>query len=561
LTEQSTASAGDAQLLRAAVEHGLDGVVIVSTSGQMISMNHRFVDMWSIPDEVVESGDDGAALRWAMTRTVDPDAFMGRVEALYADPSTPARDELVLRDGRVFDRYGTPLRNADGTYLGWAWYFRDVTDVREAERQRAQDAEKMAGLLQVARALGGAQNDEEVLYLVNLHGVSALGAEGTVLVLAGPHDNEVRALSTSFFDDRVRADISVLPADYPLPMVHTTATGVAYFLPDRAAALELFPGGADIYERAGTHASACVPLSGGDGTFGALAVAFAEPRRWREAEQNLLVGLAALTAQALERLAAQRAERETAAVIGRWSETLQRSLLSAPHQPAGVEIAVRYQPAAHEAQVGGDWYDAFPGPDGATVLVIGDVSGHDRDAAAAMAQGRNILRGVAQSLIQSPGAVLSMLDRAMARLQVSTLATAVLCQIHARSVRANAWTFRWSNAGHPPPLLLRSDGTACLLDRDPGLLLGLEPETLRRSHELELAAGDTVLLYTDGLVERRGEHLDDGLERLLTTAQQHAGLPLEQFCDALLTALGVGAEDDIALLAARPRIPRPGEGA
>jgi len=560
VTEQSTVSAGDAQLLRAAVEHGLDGVVIVSTSGQMISMNHRFVSMWAIPDEVVASGDDGAALRWAMTRTVDPDAFLGRVEALYADPSTPARDELVLRDGRVFDRYGTPLRNADGTYLGWAWYFRDVTDAREAERQRARDAEKMAGLLQVARALGGAQNEEEVLHLVHLHGVSSLGAEGTVLVLTGP-DDEVRALTTSFFDDRVRADISVLPADYPLPMVHTTATGVAHFLPDRAAALELFPGGAEIYERAGTQASACVPLSGGDGTFGALAVAFAEPRQWRSAEQNLLVALAALTAQALERLAAQRAEREAAAAMGKLSETLQRSLLSAPHQPAGVEIAVRYQPAAQEAQVGGDWYDAFPGPDGATVLVIGDVSGHDRDAAAAMAQGRNILRGVAQSMIQPPGAVLAMLDRAMARLQVSTLATAVLCQIHARSVRANAWTFRWCNAGHPPPLLLRSDGTACLLDPDPGLLLGLEPDTLRSSHELELTAGDTVLLYTDGLIERRGEHLDDGLDRLLTTAREHAGLPLEQFCDALLSALGVGAADDIALLAARPRMSQPDDRA
>jgi serine phosphatase RsbU (regulator of sigma subunit) len=123
-------------LLRAAVESGLDGLVVVSAEGRMLSMNHQFVEMWPIPPEIASSGDDEAALASAMQQLVDPDAFLARVHEIYADPSAPTRDELLLQDGRVFDRYGTPLRSPAGEYLGWAWYFRDVT----AERRAAQHA-------------------------------------------------------------------------------------------------------------------------------------------------------------------------------------------------------------------------------------------------------------------------------------------------------------------------------------------------------------------------------------------------------------------------------------
>ncbi|MFC5380831.1 PP2C family protein-serine/threonine phosphatase [Aquipuribacter nitratireducens] len=136
----------DAALLRAAVESGLDGMVVVSTQGRMIAMNHQFLDIWRIPADIAASGDDQAALAWAQRSVVDPDAFLRRVEELYADGSTPARDELQLVDGRVLDRYGTPLRAPDGTSIGWAWYFRDVTVERRAAQEAIEAGERFRRL-------------------------------------------------------------------------------------------------------------------------------------------------------------------------------------------------------------------------------------------------------------------------------------------------------------------------------------------------------------------------------------------------------------------------------
>lgn len=203
----------------------------------------------------------------------------------------------------------------------------DVTEQHQAAQERAADAQQMAGLVAVAQALGDAQSEAEVLEVVTDRGATALGAEGAVLCLADPDGRHVRALTTSFFDQGVRAEVAELPVDFPLPMVHTAVTGAAHFLPDRAAAVELFPGGEKLYVRARTQASAAVPLRAHGQVIGSLAVAFDAPRQWRTADQGLLAALAALTAQALDRVRAREAERQSTRAARRLSETLQRSLL------------------------------------------------------------------------------------------------------------------------------------------------------------------------------------------------------------------------------------------
>ncbi|WP_409332101.1 PP2C family protein-serine/threonine phosphatase [Trujillonella humicola] len=233
------------------------------------------------------------------------------------------------------------------------------------------------------------------------------------------------------------------------------------------------------------------------------------------------------------------------------AETLQRSLLTAPPQLARVATAVRYRPATRGAHVGGDWYDAFAVPDGTTLLVIGDVAGHDAVAAAAMAQARGLLRGLAQSVVGSPAAVLSALDRALHDLGIGALVTITVATVDERS--ADGVHLRWSNAGHPPPVLIGADGRADLLERPVERLLGVEPCGARADHGLTLGVGDTLLLYTDGLIERRGASLDAGLAALLEQARRSAGRPLEQLCDDVLAGLPEHAEDDVALLAARVR--------
>ena len=136
------------ELLLALSEHSPDGLLVVSPDGRMVFMNRRFADVWRLPAEVIASGDDNVALAAAVDVVADPEGFLRRVREAYADPSRPTHDELLLRDGRVLDRYGAPLHDPAGAYLGWAWYFRDVTDLRQAEReQRALAATLQASLL------------------------------------------------------------------------------------------------------------------------------------------------------------------------------------------------------------------------------------------------------------------------------------------------------------------------------------------------------------------------------------------------------------------------------
>ena len=250
------------------------------------------------------------------------------------------------------------------------------------------------------------------------------------------------------------------------------------------------------------------------------------------------------------------------------AEGLQRSLLTAPVQPDHTEIAVRYAPAARAAQVGGDWYDAFLQPQGATMLVIGDVVGHDTAAAAAMGQVRTLLRGIAVHSGLGPAEVLLGVDKVMQTLQVGVTASAVVARVEqsADDRAAGRTQVRWSNAGHPPPMVVHPDGSVSILTGpSPDLLLGIAPDLERSESVVTVDRDSTVLLYTDGLVERRGESLDQGLEALrdaLTTLAVEQP-PLEQLCDRLLERmLPAVREDDVALVAIRLHCqdgPRPAE--
>jgi serine phosphatase RsbU (regulator of sigma subunit) len=247
------------------------------------------------------------------------------------------------------------------------------------------------------------------------------------------------------------------------------------------------------------------------------------------------------------------------------SEVLQRSLLTPLPEPDHLQIAARYLPAAQEAQVGGDWYDSFLQPDGATVLVIGDVVGHDMNAAAAMGQLRNLLRGISYDSSHNPAQLLTRVDCAIRGLQIDTLATAVVARIEQTPEQRTRLerTLRWSNAGHPPPFLLRATGIVTVLDTDDGLLLGLDPEIERHDHVVTLLPGDTIVLFTDGLVERRDSPIEEGLVRLEALLGSLVDLPLEDLCTELVSRLlPDNADDDVAIVAVRAfreDKPRPAE--
>ncbi|MGY2081664.1 SpoIIE family protein phosphatase [Modestobacter sp. SYSU DS0657] len=242
--------------------------------------------------------------------------------------------------------------------------------------------------------------------------------------------------------------------------------------------------------------------------------------------------------------------------VARVALTLQRSLLSEPPDPDHLDIAVRYEPAARESQVGGDWYDVFQQPDGATMLVIGDVVGHDTEAAARMGQLRGLLRGIAFDSEGGPAVVLSRLDRAIEGLQLGTMASVLVARLEQTpQERADGLTrLRWSNAGHLPPVVQHPDDSVQVLDGPRAeLLLGVSADAPRREHVTTVARGSTVLLYTDGLVERRDQVFDEGVERLRTELTTLGGRPVDEIADTLLARLlpSEGAEDDVALITVR----------
>ena len=176
-------------------------------------------------------------------------------------------------------------------------------------------------------------------------------------------------------------------------------------------------------------------------------------------------------------------------------------------------------------------------------------SGHDRHSAAAMAQVRNLTRGVAYTLQQPPSRVLSSLDAAMSGLAVNALATAILARFDRNATDAGhgRYGLRWSNAGHPPPLLLHADGVVEVLQTRPEPLLGMRAAPARTDHAVTLEPGSTVVFYTDGLVERRSTTLDEGIAELTALLGGRRSRTAEEICDLLLEHFGYNTEDDIVL--------------
>lgn len=236
------------------------------------------------------------------------------------------------------------------------------------------------------------------------------------------------------------------------------------------------------------------------------------------------------------------------------SRILQDAMLTRLPEPDHLQLQARYRPAAQDVAVGGDWYDAVLDANGATTVIIGDVAGHDTNAAAAMGQVRGVLRAYVWDRDEDPATTVSRLDRALPGLQLDVLATLVcgrIEQVEADRVRGLRH-LRWTNAGHLPPLLHVPGVGVRVLHSEPDLLVGLDPQTPRTSHAVELPPGSTLLLYTDGLVERRGAVLDDGIARLQDARAWEAGKDLGELLDELLDELADGdAEDDIAVLGVR----------
>ncbi|HEX3288502.1 MAG TPA: SpoIIE family protein phosphatase [Mycobacterium sp.] len=273
-----------------------------------------------------------------------------------------------------------------------------------------------------------------------------------------------------------------------------------------------------------------------------LHIELVERRPFISEDDTLLTVLAGRLGQGLQRVHQLDQQRETALA-------LQNAILGPSSLPDG--FAVRYQPATSPLQVGGDWYDVVELDDGRIALIVGDCVGHGLAAATVMGQLRSACRALLLERL-SPSAALTALDQFAARLPGARCTTA-FCGV----LSPDTGELVYSSAGHPPPIMVYADGTTRLLDGAGATPLGIFVDRPRPEHRETLPPRATVLLYTDGLVERRREPLDTGIARAADLVQENRDTGLDDLARQVMSRLapGDGFQDDVALLLYRQPAP------
>ena len=462
------------------------------------------------------------------------------------------------------------------TASGMAVYFLDVTARRRLQEGREAAAQRARLLGRITEDLSADLDVERAAPALASLVVPALADWAVVTLVDDQHApgrrRGLRAAGPAHTDPSMRevveayaqSRLQALTDDAIITRV--METGEPHFIDADAtrAALAVLRAGpvTELVRQLAPDCIAVYPLVGRSGAVGFLSLCNGVDRGpFTEQDRATATHVAGRAGVVLDNARLHRQQRDLA-------EGLQRSLLTEPPEPDHCQVVVRYTPAAEAAQVGGDWYDAFLQPGGATVVVIGDVVGHDTQAAAAMSQVRTLLRGIGAAGAPGPAQVLSTVDQVMETLQVGTTASAVVARLEQDESGEHRGTtvVRWSNAGHPPPMVVNPDGGVLALSPvSSDLLLGVMPGTRRRESTVTLDRGATVLLYTDGLVERRGQSLEVGLARLQDVLEALAAqdLTLDELCDAVLAQmLPPRPEDDVALVAVRlhpQNAPRPAD--
>jgi serine phosphatase RsbU (regulator of sigma subunit) len=455
---------------------------------------------------------------------------------------------------------------------GLAVYFVDVTARRQAQDALARSADQLALLASVSESLTSTLDPAEGVSRLATLLVPQLADWCLVTMVEDPNTSDWRrGLRDVGWSHEDPAMLETLQRYASLRLAAMTdssylARTIREMTPvlmetdatEQVAAV-LLPGEArDRLRELAPSSAAVAPLRARGRTVGVVSVFRGSDRpAFTSEDVALLEDIGSRAALGLDNARLYATQRDV-------SETLQRSLLTAPPRPGHLQIVTRYQPAGETARIGGDWYDAFEQGGAASgspdvVVVVGDVVGHDVEAAAAMSQVRGLLRGIAVHSGDAPAAILTGVDTVMESLQMETTATAVVARIELRAGLGTApgeALVRWSHAGHPPALMLSPDGhVSRMADVDTNdLLLGLDPTTPRAEHVAVLEPGATLVFYTDGLVERRDRDVDDGVSELAELLGDLAPerMDVDDLCDRLLGGMiGDKPEDDVALLAVR----------
>ena len=484
-----------------------EGFFVSDGSGAVIEINDAFA-------EITGYGSDGLPYAWQHPWMADDAGAGDRLARLLAQGTLEAEAPIRHRDGHTVwvamsvNAVTSPgTDDAEGTYVGT---IRDVTAARAAtERERA--VAHLATAVSVAKSIGEVLSAtlDECRTRLGVAQVAAIAWPGgehedpTVHLAGTPaaatwHDLEP-PLRRSLDDARAWLPLSVEPVGW------TTEFDIAH----------------------GIVASLTRDLT--------LWLEFDAPRRVSAEDRQLVAALVGHLSLAMQHVRQFELARDT-------SLTLQRAMLAPTELPPG--FAVRYEPAVSPLEIGGDWYDVLPVGDDQIGIIVGDCVGRGLAAAAVMGQ----LRSSARALLltgTSPAKLLEHLDSVAAFIPDAFCTTVFVAILDTRSE-----TLSYSSAGHVPAVLANGQSQPQLLTDARSVPLAVHSDERRPQATATLTGGSTLLLYTDGLVERRGEPIDAGIARVSDVMSQTKEMPVDTVADAMLAELApaLGYDDDVAIV-------------
>jgi serine phosphatase RsbU (regulator of sigma subunit) len=395
-----------------------------------------------------------------------------------------------------------------------------------------------------ARPLSLPATGHEVAQFVALRAAACVGAEYSNLALLNAEGSSLRLFHSPFLDPELEAQYIDVNIDAAYPIAAAAREGRVVLLPDLASYEKEFSGLVADTTVAGIQATASLPLYRFDGTLlGAIGFAWADPMDFDHKLEAALRAVAHLCVETVER--AERYDADHELIVA-----LQDRLLPSLPVLAGAKASARYLTSTSEAAVGGDWYEGLLLGPGRMAFIVGDVVGHGIPAAADMA----LIRGMISALLHArvaPSQIFTELTDLLSRSGSPLLATAALVVVD-----MPASTITYATAGHPPPMLRLPDSTVKMLDDANGTLIGASIEPPRTARTAPFPLGARLVMYTDGLVERRDRPIYVGMhEAAAHLAAIPAHLEPAQVIESLIEALigGKTTDDDIAVLVVEHR--------
>jgi serine phosphatase RsbU (regulator of sigma subunit)/PAS domain-containing protein len=538
-------------LLESQGEAALDGILLVSAEQRVVYWNNRLIEMWGVPVDALERGDPFEVNEYMAEKAADPLVFQELATAIRQDPTLARRDEIALADGRIYDRWTAPVRTPDGARIGRTVYYRDITREKAFERQLQQNTERSTFIAEASTLLAESLDIVETVQRLADLAVPMIGdwctihlvdEQGVPQQMAVAHTDPsklelARSLQERFPPDPrvdtgvygvVRSMAPLLMSDIPEDLLLESAQNDEHLALIRALDL---------------RSAMVVPLVCRGRALGAITFVSSESgRRYTEADLELALDLASRASYPIDNA---RLYEETRVV----AQTLQKSFLP-PDLPdiPGVDISARYYPAGEGAQIGGDFYDAFRVDSKHWGLVLGDVSGKGLEAATVTTLARHTIRGAALTA-ERPSDALRVLNSALIEQnQTDRFCTAVYATVEPRFARVRVTV---SSGGHPPPYVIRNDGTVEVIECG-GTLLGFLDDVALRDEHVELEFGDKLFLYTDGVLDIRqkgGMFGSEGLEKLLAECAKRGTAAAAEHISEAMTKLQAGHQtDDIAYI-------------